>query len=123
MQGNMTKITAIINKPLATANSVTSTTTTSQRARLRTKLHNIAKNRLTEKAQALADIQQSDDTSDMQQHVELANNIFDPETGQPLTYRKLIKHPKYKDIWKNQLQTNLGGSHKGWEIAFMEQIP
>ena len=49
----------------------------------------------------------------MQEHVELANNIFDPETGQSLTYRKLIKHPKYKDVWKKSAANEFGRLAQG----------
>ena len=50
-------------------------------------------------AQLITVALQNNYTSDMHEHIKLANNIFDPETGQSLTYQKLIKHPKYKEIW------------------------
>ena len=113
MRRTLTKNTAIIDKPFATANNVTSTTTAVKRARLRTRLHNIATDRLTKTAQAVANIRRCNDNADMPEHVELANNIFDPETGQSLTYRKLIKHPKYKDVWTKSAANEFGRLAQG----------
>jgi hypothetical protein len=53
------------------------------------------------------------DDFELHNNIELANNIFDPKTGQSLTCRKLIKHPKYKDVWKQSAANEFGRLAQG----------
>ena len=64
-------------------------------------------------AQLLMAIHRNNDTSELCKHFELANNIFHPETGQSLTYRKLIKHPKYKAVWTTSAANEFGRLTQG----------
>ena len=41
--------------------------------------------------------------------IEKAFLVLDPETGQLLEYRQLLRNPKFKDAWNNWQQMNLEG--------------
>jgi hypothetical protein len=57
--------------------------------------------------QILAALKSKHDNFEMHNNIKLANNIFDPKTGQSLTYQKLIKHPEYKDVWEQSAANEL----------------
>ena len=102
-----TKTTAVINKPLASAHSI-NTRMQSWRLALKQRLQNLANNRLPFLAQILVAINSKRDNFELHNNIKLANNIFDPKTGQSLTYQKLIKHPEYKDVWKQSAANEFG---------------
>jgi hypothetical protein len=56
---------------------------------------------------------------------EYACEVFDPETGELLKYRKLISHPKYGEVWNNssanefgRLAQGVGGRIQGTNTIF-----
>ena len=81
---------------------------------------------LTELAQATLD----DNLNTSSEH---ANEIFDDETGQLLKYRKLISHPKYREVWMHssanefwRLAQGVGNRIKGTDTIFFifkHQVP
>ena len=96
---NRTTTTAVVDKRFESSNSGR-TKRNQHTVQIRQRLHRLAKNRLPISAQILLMVNSTEDDGDTtRDNIELANNIFDPDTGQSLTYRKLIKHPKYKDVW------------------------
>jgi hypothetical protein len=107
-----TKTTAVVDKPLASANSA-NTRTQSWRLALKQRLQNLTNNCLPFLAQILAAINSEHDNFELHNNIELANDIFDPKTGQSLTYRKLIKHPEYKDVWKRSAANEFGRLAQG----------
>ncbi len=73
---------------------------------------------MTELAQAILD--DNPNTS-----WEYANEIFDDETGKLLKYRKLISHPKYREVWMHssanefgRLAQGVGNRIKGTDTIF-----
>ena len=98
--GNCTRATTNLNK--ATSNRTTATAVIDKRfessnggrakctqhaVQLRQRLHWLAKNRLPISAQILSTVISTEDDGDtMRDNIELAKNIFDPNTGQSLTY-------------------------------------
>jgi hypothetical protein len=83
-----TKTTAVVDKPLVSANSV-NTWMQSWRLPLKLRLQNLANNCLPFLAQILAAINSKHDHFELHNNIKLAKNIFDPKTGQSLTYRKI----------------------------------
>jgi hypothetical protein len=105
---NRMTATAVINKRFGSSNGE-SAKRTQQAVQLRQRLHRLAKNRLPISAQILSMVHSTEDDGDTtRDNIELENNIFDPDTGQSLTYRKLIKHPKYKDVWTKSAANEFG---------------
>ena len=51
----------------------------------------------------------------MKEHLtsETAQAIFDEESGKMLKYRKLITHPKYKEVWTHSLANEFGRLAQG----------
>ena len=72
-------------------------------------------------------------SSTTRSRTELANNVLDEETGQMLSYRQLLQHPKYKDDWAissanefGRLAQGLKGRVKGTNTIFFiakSQVP
>ena len=64
---------------------------------------------------------------------EFANEIFDEDSGKMLKYRKLITHPKHKEVWFHssanefgRLAQGVGGRIKGTDTIFFinkDQVP
>jgi hypothetical protein len=64
---------------------------------------------------------------------QFANEVFDEESGKMLTYRKLITHPKYQEVWMNssanefgRLAQGVGNRIKGTNTIFFihkHQVP
>ncbi len=44
---------------------------------------------------------------------EFANEVFDKESGKMLTYRKLITHPKYQEVWMHSSANEFGRLAQG----------
>jgi hypothetical protein len=44
---------------------------------------------------------------------EMAQAIFDKDSGQVLTYRKLLTHPKYKEVWSHSSANKFGWLAQG----------
>jgi hypothetical protein len=42
-----------------------------------------------------------------------ANAIIDSETGESMEYRQLIKHDKYREVWKRSFANELGRLAQG----------
>ena len=40
--------------------------------------------------------------------LEFANEIFDADSGQILKYRKLLSHPKQRDVWMHSSANEFG---------------
>ena len=73
---------------------------------------------MRELAQAILDDSQHPTT-------EFANEIFDEESGKLLKYRKLITHPKHREVWTHssanefgRLAQGVGGRIKGTDTLF-----
>ena len=54
---------------------------------------------------------------------EVANTVLDHETGELLEYRRLLKHPRFKEVWTKsaadefgRLANGIGGQIKGTNI-------
>ncbi len=84
---------------------------------------------MTELAQVILD----DNPRPIDFAFEFAGEIFDEETGELLTYRKLIAHPKYHEVWSHssanefqRLAQGVRGRIKGTDTIFFihkHQIP